>query len=259
MSRLFDNNTADWLSLPDLAAVRFAQLTTWTSCIFFRVEDIATDDRAFLCKHDTGSDRQMLWRTDLRASATSIEVIRGGVNVMTAIGEDTLVVDTWYVAFLANDGTGTSGGIRGSVYTLDGVLVDADTGTLPGDVSSLTEDLTIGLRSIASGASDPMDGDLAYCAYFNTEFTPDEERNYVLDPWGMAFAKGASGCELFLPLYGDVSPEPELMHGRNFTVNGSPAKGDDPPIGPRAAPYGPFAGTGAAAPANPVFMYVVPQ
>lgn len=240
MARLFDNNISNRLERADVTSARFQQLSTWTVLAFFRIENTADDDRVIVAKWTaTDNQKQFLVRTDLGAAPEPIEVFVNSNRQIAAIGS--IELNTYYLVSVSNDGTGNASGLVGTVYEMDGTQNGTASGTHDGDRSDLTGNIEIGARD-----SDPMDGDIAYVAYFNTVLTATEERAYLRNPYQLAFSKGSSGCEFFVPCYGNVGPEPDLVHGRNFTVVGSLANGTNPPLGPFATSYLGFSAAAAA-------------
>ena len=180
-------------------------------------------------------------RSDAGAAPQDLEVFTNSVN-SAAVGS--IELNTWYLAVVSNDGAGGASGLKVQNIHMDGTYDANGTHQHDGDDADLTQPIRIGSRN----GNDPMDGDIAYAAYFNTQLTDAETLAYLRNPYQVVFSKGSAGVEFFTPIYGDASPEPELVHGRDFTVNGSQAKGTNPPLGPFASAYGPFTAAGAAPP-----------
>lgn len=252
MAQLFNNDLLDYLSRADITSARFEIDVTWSLCIFIRVENLVTDERVFFSKWDDGdaNGRQVRLRTN---TSGAIEVGTDANTATLAFG--TVAINTWYLVVLSNDGGGGATGLSGFQYSMDGTEVDSGSNQHDGTSPTQTFQLEIGRRPL----SDPFDGDIAYCAYFNTELTAAERLAYLRNPYQIAFAKGSTGCEFFLPMYGDDSPEPELVHGRNFTVNGTQVKGTNPPLGPLAPAARPFTAAAAPVTANSSLGFMVPQ
>ncbi len=249
MSRLFDNDNLDSLEHADITSARFLFNSGWTICAFFRVEEAT--GRTIIAKWGNAGSRQFL----IRIISGDIQVFHNSVAKTTTLGDGALATNTWYVAIVK----GTEGEeLSASLYGIDGTLIDNDGAVLTGDESDLTQKLEIG---VTDDAGDPMDGDIAYVAYFNTALVVAEDIAYIRNPYQVVWSKGAAGVEFFLPLAGNNSPEPELVHGRDFTVIGTPTKGENPPTGPFARPalrY-PKSPPPPPPPVHSTISFVVPQ
>lgn len=254
MAQLFDNTTADFLSRADLTGARFLIGETWSLCAFIRIETFI-DDRMWFCKWFDTSRQQFRVRTDSGAAPQAIEV--GTNNVQLTLNFGSVELNTWYMIVISNDGAGGATGISGFQYEMDGNLTASLSDQHDGDISDPTANLLVGVRG---DVEDPFDGDIAYVAYFNTELTAAERLAYLRNPYQVVFSKGSAGVEFFLPIYGDASPEPELVHGRDFTVNGSQVKGTNPPLGPFAKAVGGIVAGSTPSGANSSSLgFMVPQ
>lgn len=260
MAQLFNDNDGDFLSRADITTARFISAQTWTLCAFFRIEDSAGDQRGIVSKWAAGgSTQQFFLRTAQGTAPQAIECTTDDDAASPALIFGTVDLNTWYLVVIRNDGTGGAGGFKGDLFNMDGTVDGGTTTTHEGDSSDLTTQIAIGHRE-ATG--DAFDGDIAYVAYFNTELTDAEVLAYLRNPYAVVFSKGSTGVEFFLPMYGDASPEPELVHGRDFTSNGSQVKGTNPPLGPFVAPF--VSSLRSSAPAfniarHALLGYVVPQ
>lgn len=217
MSRNFNDNAADYINLGDISTARFIGTTEFSFLVFFRVENTAGDDRVIL-----GKENRFVLRIDQGAASQELQVrVEGSVIIE---GGSNVALDTWYLGAVTNDGTSSATGMLEYLLTMDGTVLD---NAISGDnnLISHTEAIHLGVRA----GVDPMDGDIAYAAYFDFELSLAQIKAYLWNPI-MFTAQYNANCEFFLPLKG-ASPEPDWSgNGNNGTVNGSPTISDNPPV-----------------------------
>lgn len=210
----------------------FDESVDWTTCIMFRVENSTDDDCHLVSKADAGgAERQFMMRTDQQAAPTNIEVYSNGFGAIDITGGNVIALDNWYLTCVSHDG-GTS---TMTMWTYDletrppTVKDDGLTG-LSSDESTEDADVRVGGRGSASCNSDEMFGDTTFVSYFAAEFTQQDVLNYAYNPLKVRAQKSAV-VKWFLPLGDATSGVDWGGRGQNFSLTGSAALGDSPPVG----------------------------
>jgi len=216
MSRVFDDDTANYVDLGDIAACKFETAQTWTVLCFFR-RTTQTSHDVIISKWSSGPARQFYIRV---ASSDDVHVY---MNSGKRINGATSVTTGWYLVAVTNDGTGGAGGLK--LYTMDmlGAFIDDAVTGQASDDSNLTETIKFGKNN-----SDPHNGEIAFAACVGNEMTKEQIIEYRHNPY-MVVAKQAT-VHFFLPLIGG-SPEPDWGGADNpGTINGTLVVGSNPPI-----------------------------
>lgn len=247
MGRLYVANTAQFVSLGDIANARFLGTEEWTCCVIFKIAT-ATANKILISKWAT-SARQFA----LKIIATS-NVVQMVQNLNTRQSTAGLSLDTWYCIGVTCDGAG-DGTATVSFYTIDlsdlSFIDDGLNITTGGNQVDQTAPIEIGRMNL--GAQEPYDGPIAYVIYVRDNKGRDGVYEFALNPeetalkWNLETG-GVRDVQFFMPL-GLGSPEPDIGGaGNNGTVSGGLAIGDNPPVGILSAdPELAFAGAGAPA------------
>lgn len=229
MSRRFNDNTADYISLGAISGADFKQAATWSVMAFFRVEETASDDRTIISKWVPTAGRVFRVTTDTEVAPASFEtwitdfVINRTGNI--------IALNTWYAFMVSCDGSQAVGDIAIRVLDMSLTAQENTTDTHPGDETDFTGAIEIGVTDATGSPVDPWDGDVAHVCYVRKAISLAEFRSYITDPWRQVLAWRGAGTtvDFYLPLIGG-SPEPDFSgSGNNGTINGSPTVAGNPP------------------------------
>lgn len=214
----------------DVTAARFLVDSAWSALIFVKFDNTAADDSFLFGKWaSSASARQFMLRQNGGASPEPLQAYWADSLEHTTTGE--LAIDTWYCVCISNAGTGLGSGAFINAATLDGTLVidDENVGGTISDASTVTEPITIGGRP---GPSDQIDGQVFGFIYVDGVVTQDEFLAYARDPATMGvYLKEKYGVQIWAPLEGIQSPEPDWSQNGNTGTVTAGVKGDNPPVG----------------------------
>jgi len=216
MSRAFSGVNPK-ISLGDLANPEFGAATNWTALAFFKSPDTGQSDALLSKWGGSGTRRQFV----LRLHTDSIVRIVFNNNGTIITTGSAVSNDTWYLAVASND-TGNNAAV--AVWNMDGTLHSSGSGTHPGDVSTLSADLTVGTAD--NNGFDPT-LTVAHVAYIDEELSANEILAYLRNPSRFVASRST---QFYLPLRGDASPEPDFSgNANNGTISGTVIKADNPP------------------------------
>jgi hypothetical protein len=230
MARNFPGTASNYISIGDTTSARFLSTEAWTVLAYVRHETLTANQCPIGKWSTTNSLKQMFVRV---RSNGSFQVFHNGTPARITSSNGLAQTDTWYLYAVSNDG---SSNMDCRIVEADGTILFNGAGTTTGDASDLTEPVNIGARE--AGATDPVDGDIAYVAYIRAELT--QEQIVAIAMGGIrgilqynTDTGGTRDLQYFFPLIGNVSPEVDWS-GEDVagTITGTLGVGDNPPIGP---------------------------
>lgn len=215
MSRAFNGNSANFLSYAG------SPISAWTSpatiSVWVKTTAVTADMYVVNLGRPANAEGQaILCRGAQTGDPVSGQSINGGTN---------------YADTSAGYGSGswehlcyTFGGAAGS-YAMKIYLDGASAGTGTGNASSSSVITRVGLRVF--GSSGAFTGDIAELAIWNLKLSDAEVVQLAsgADPQTVQ----AGNLQMYCPILGDDSPEPDLVGSYDLTINGTLAKGSDHP------------------------------
>ena len=231
MARGNDGSSDNFIDLGNITTAQFKRAETWSALSFFNIASSSSDDSAWIAKYGPGNS-QFLFRTDLQAAPTNVEVHHGDDTTPIIQGASEIQLNTWYMAAAICDGTSSADDVTLYTVKMDGTLIDDG---LTGDTNTDEADLSDTIKLMTrDNNSDEINGSMAHAAYIRAAITKQDVLEYLYQP-GRVIAKYigvGDGVEFYLPL-GLGSPEPDFSgKGKNGTIIGSPTITDNPPVGP---------------------------
>lgn len=231
MSRTFNGNSSNYISLGDITAARFEVDVDYSWCCFFNLADLTTDDHTLIAKWGSATNTRqftVVVQNNLGGPPTPIKIEADNENMVIETSTS-LEEDTWYFILVTHNGTSNTT----TVYVWDvsdqSVIDDGLTGTHSSDVAVLTQDIEIGKRE---GSADVVDGLVSCNCYFDGELSKADGEFLLMDPVAaLPYMKEKHGVQFALFLEGTESPEPDWGGlGNDGTINGTLAKGVNPPV-----------------------------